>query len=354
MQQKINFNAGPAQLPPEVIHEAANAVRQYKKTGISILELPHRGNEFLEILEESKALVKKLCGIGDEFEIVWLQGGGRMQFCMIPMNFLTPGKTAGYIDSGHWAHEAADCAQYYGNIQLLSSSKDRNYNCLPEWPAHTGPLAYMHITTNNTIYGTQWHNIPKTDVPLVADMSSDIFSAQHDYSRYAMFYAAVQKNLGAAGIALAVIRKDFLNQSVVNLPSMLSYRQHVKEHSVLNTANVFGVYVSLLMLRWIDARGIDAIENENKRKADLLYTAIDGSSHFTAYIKEKSHRSLMNVCFNANTQEAEKDFLALCDKNGILGVKGHRSVGGFRVSLYNAVSYEQVAELVGLMNNFEA
>jgi len=347
--QKINFNAGPAQMPPEVLHEAAQCVKQYKKTGLSLLELPHRGKEFIEIIEESKALVKKLCGIGDEYEVLWLQGGGKMQFCMIPMNFLTGGRTAGYIDSGHWAHEAAEYAMYYGNARILASSKERNYSHLPEWPQIPSDLAYLHVTTNNTIYGTQWHNIPKTEVPLIADMSSDIFSAKTDYSRFSVFYAAVQKNLGAAGLALVVIRKDMLPKTKVVLPPMMSYARHAQENSVLNTANVFGVYVSLLMLRWIDARGIDAIEKENKRKAALLYDAIDSNSNFSANIKEKAYRSLMNVCFSANTPEVEQAFLALCEKNNITGVKGHRSVGGFRASLYNAVTYEQVEELVGVM-----
>ena len=348
--QKINFNAGPAQMPPEVLYEAAQSVKQYKKTGLSLLELPHRGKEFIEIIEESKALVKKLCGIGDEYDILWLQGGGKMQFCMIPMNFLTGGRTAGYIDSGHWAHEAADYAMYYGNSRILASSKESNYSHLPEWPKIPLDLAYLHVTTNNTIYGTQWHNIPKTEVPLIADMSSDIFSAKTDYSRFPVFYAAVQKNLGAAGLALVVIRKDMLPKTKVVLPPMMSYAMHVRENSVLNTANVFGVYVSLLMLRWIDARGIDAIEKENKRKAALLYDAIDSSGNFSANIKEKAHRSLMNVCFSARTPEVEQAFLALCEKNNITGVKGHRSVGGFRASLYNSVAYEQVEELVAVMN----
>ncbi len=349
--QKINFNAGPAQLPPEVLHEAAQSVKQYKKTGMSVLELPHRGKEFLEILEESKTLVKKLCGIGHEYEVLWLQGGGRMQFCMIPMNFLLAGKNAGYIDSGHWSHEAAEYAMYYGNAQILASSQDSNYSRLPDWPQIPSDLAYLHVTTNNTICGTQWHSIPKTEVPLIADMSSDIFSAKTDYSRYPVFYAAVQKNLGAAGLALVVIRKDMLGKTPVILPPMLSYSMQAHENSILNTANVFGVYVSLLMLRWIDARGIDAIEKENIRKAALLYETIDNSTSFKAHVTEKAHRSLMNVCFTAVTTEVEQSFLAMCEKNNITGVKGHRSVGGLRVSLYNAVTYGQVEELVDLMKS---
>lgn len=354
MQRKINFNAGPAEMPPEVLYEASKAVRNYKNTGFSILELPHRGREFLEIVEESKALVKELCGLKNDHEVVWMQGGGRMQFCMIPMNFSSKTSAAGYVVSGHWAEDAFDCAGYYGNSKVLATSKKTNFNCLPPWPSEIPKkLGYVHLTTNNTIYGTQWHNIQDVNAPLIADMSSDILSEKRDYTRYSMFYAAVQKNLGAAGLALAVIRKDLLEQANDALPPMLSYKAHVKENSILNTPNVFGVYVSLLMLRWIKDKGINTIEKENKRKAKLLYDTIDKSKVFTPYVKEKSHRSLMNVCFTANTAALEKKFLALCEENDISGVKGHRSAGGFRVSLYNATPYESVEQLTGLMKEFE-
>jgi len=351
MAQKINFNAGPAQLPPEVLHETSIAVRNYKRTGLSILELPHRGKEFLDIIEESKMLVRKLANLDDDYEVLWLQGGGRMQFCMLPMNFLAGGN-AGYLDTGHWAHEAMEYASYYGEAQVLASSKDRNYNYLPAWPEIPRGLAYVHLTTNNTIYGTQWHNVPAENVPLVADMSSDIFSMETDYRKYHLFYAAVQKNLGAAGVALAVVRKDWLKKIGSNIPPMLSYKAQAKENSILNTANVFGVYVSLLMLRWTAARGMVAIEEDNRRKAQLVYDAIDSSEIFTAHVSEPKHRSLMNVCFTAKTPELEKSFLELCAENDLVGIKGHRSAGGFRVSLYNAVTVEQVETLVALMRQF--
>ena len=353
-QRKINFNAGPATLPDEVLKQASEAVLEYKNTGISILELPHRSKEFAAIVAESKLLVKELCGLDDNYDVLWLHGGGRMQFCMIPMNFLSEDDSAGYIDSGHWAEEALEYAGFYGDVQTLASSKASNYNHLPEWPAFIPEeLAYVHFTTNNTIFGTQWNKIPKINVPLIADMSSDIFSRRHDYTNYALFYAAVQKNLGTPGLSLTVIRKDMLEHIARILPPMLSYRAQVKENSILNTANVFGVYVSLLMLRWIKAKGIDNIEKENRRKAELLYDAIDNSRIFTPHVKEKSHRSMMNVCFTANTPEAEKAFLALCEENNITGIKGHRSVGGFRASLYNAIPVEWVERLVELMKEFE-
>ena len=355
MQTKINFNAGPAALPPEVLHEAAKAVNKYKKTGLSILELPHRGKEFAEIIAESKQLVRELCGIDDSYEILWLHGGGRQQFFMIPMNFLPENGSAGYIDSGRWSEEALEYAAHYGDVQILASSKKDGYRHLPNWPAKIPKqLAYVHFTTNNTIYGTQWTDVPESkSVPLIADMSSDIFSREHDYTKYSMFYAAVQKNLGTPGIALTAIRKEMLKKVTRSLPPMLSYPAQVKEDSILNTTNVFGVYVSLLMLRWIKAKSIATIEKENTRKAKLLYDALDSSSAFVPYVTEKAHRSMTNVCFTAKNAETEKAFLALCEQNDIVGVSGHRSVGGFRVSLYNAVDLEAVQHLVRLMREFE-
>ncbi len=354
MERKINFNAGPAEIPGEVLYDVARATQKYKRTGLSILELPHRGPEFLDILEESKQLVRELCGLGDDHEIVWLHGGGRMQFCMVPMNFLGDGQTAAYIDSGHWAHEAATYAGYYGSVKVVASSEKDNHSRLPAWPAKLSPKpVYLHFTTNNTIYGTQWHDIPATQAPLIADMSSDILSARHDYSRYALFYAAAQKNLGAAGVALAVIRKDLLKKTARSLPPFLSYREQAKENSIVNTANVGGIYTSLLMLRWIKEKGIEHLETENKRKAATLYNAIDKSEVFQARVTEQAHRSLMNVCFTANSKETEHSFLQLCEQNNITGIKGHRLTGGFRVSLYNAIPYDSVQQLVALMSEFE-
>ena len=352
IQRKLNFNAGPAAMPDEVLQEASEAVLEYKNTGVSILELPHRGKEFGEIVAEANSLVKELCELDDNYDVLWLHGGGRLQFCMIPMNFLSDRDSGGYIDSGHWSEEALEYAAHYGDVQVLASSKESNYSRLPEWP-HDIPaqLAYIHFTTNNTIFGTQWHHIPKTKVPLIADMSSDIFSRKHNYGNYGLFYAAVQKNVGTPGVALTVIRKDMLERIARELPPMMDFKAQVKENSILNTANVFGVYTSLLMLRWIKAKGMDVIEKENAHKAKLLYDAVDSSSIFTAHVKEKAHRSMMNICFTANTPGAEKAFLALCEEHNIIGIKGHRSVGGFRASLYNAVSVEAVEKLVAVINN---
>ena len=351
---KINFSAGPAALPAEVLHEASKAVWNYKNSGFSILELPHRSREFSDIIEESQSLVRELCNIGNDYDVLWMQGGGRMQFSMIPMNFLTPADTAGYIDSGHWAAEAIDYAGFYGKVEVLGSSKSTNYDRLPPWPAIIPEeIKYLHFTTNNTIFGTQYHTVPDTKAPLIADMSSDIFSCRRDYSRYSMFYAAAQKNLGTPGVALVVIHKSLSGSITNKLPPMLNYKDQVRENSILNTANVSGVYISLLMLRWIKQKGIQEIEAENQAKATLLYDAIDGSDVFIPHVREKAHRSQMNVCFTARNEKAGKDFSAYCEQNNIVGIQGHRSVGGFRVSLYNAVTLESVAELVDIMKEFE-
>lgn len=351
-QRKINFNAGPAVLPEEVLDEAARSMYQYGTSGMSVLELPHRGKDFMAILEECQALVKELCGLGSDHDVLWLHGGGRLQFAMIPMNLLGPGDVAGYIDSGHWAAEAIEYSQYYGQTEVLASSRQGNYNHLPQWPEITHQLRYLHITTNNTIYGTQYHHIPETTAPLIADMSSDILSCAHDYSRYALFYAAAQKNLGTPGVALTVIRKDLLDSISNKLPPMLSYKAQVKEKSILNTANVSGIYISLLMLRWIKQTGIDNIAATNDRKASMLYKAIDNNPVFSAHVPDPAHRSKMNVCFTARDKATEQAFIQLCARHNIIGVEGHRSIGGFRVSLYNAVKEADVTLLGDLINNF--
>jgi phosphoserine aminotransferase len=273
---------------------------------------------------------------------------------MLPMNFLSRGETAGYYNSGHWAAEAMKYAEYYGNVQTLGSSADTNHDHLPALLEKVpDSLKYVHITTNNTIYGTQFHNIPAINVPLVADMSSDIFSGKHDYSKYSLIYAAAQKNLGTSGNCLVVIKKSFMESIKNHLPPMLSYKDQVAEGSILNTANVSGVYVSLLMLRWIKENGIEKLGRDNQRKADMIYNVLDNSALFEPHVKVKADRSLMNICFRAKDADTEQRFADLCAANGIIGVKGHRLVGGFRVSNYNAIDMEWVEELVQLMNQFE-
>lgn len=338
-------------LPQEVLHEASGAIVNYDDTGLSILEIPHRGKYFDAILEESKVLVHELCGLTDDYEVLWLHGGGRLQFCMVPMNFLDG--AAGYIDSGHWANEAMSYAGYYGKVEVLTSSKEDNYRHLPEWPTEIpAHLSYLHFTTNNTIFGTQWPEIPKTDIPLIADMSSDIFSRRMDYSNCAMFYAVAQKNIGPAGVTLAVVRKDMLSRIKRTIPPMLDYAAHAGKGSVLNTPPVFAIYTSLLTLRWTKNRGIDVIGQENSTKATLLYEEINRNSLFHTVIKPED-RSTMNACFAATHKEHERAFINFCEERNITGVEGHRSVGAFRASLYNAISLHDVQALVDAMQEFE-
>jgi len=348
----LNFSAGPTVLPPEVLETFKDAVEQYLNTGYSILSLPHRHKAFIDIIEESKALVRTLCQIDDSYEILWMQGGARMQFCMIPMNFLSPTTHAYYLDSGHWAHEAAAYAQHYGHIDILASSRQQQYHTLPTLPSEVNKgHRYLHITTNNTIYGTQWHQLPTYNLPLIADMSSDILSKPQQYSDCDLFYAAAQKNLGTPGTTLVAIKKDLLQHIQPNLPPMMHYGHHVKENSVLNTANVSGIYIALLMLRWIQQQTLPALFAQNKEKAQLLYQHLDDSPFFIPYVTEPSHRSQMNICFNAVNKDLESKFIHLCAQNGILGIEGHRSVGGFRVSLYNAVPLKWVHSLLDIMNH---
>lgn len=350
----INFGSGPAALPAEVLKEASEAIINYDNTGLSILEIPHRGVHFDGILEESKQLVREITGIGSDYEVLWLPGGGRLQFSMIPMNFLGEGETAGYIDSGHWSAEAMEYAEYYGKVELLASSKDNNYSGLPKLPAIiANEYAYVHYTTNNTIYGTQWNEVPDTASLLIADMSSDIFSKKVDYNRYAMFYACAQKNIGPAGVALAAVHKDLLKNTKRKLQPMLSYADHAAKNSVLNTPPVYAIYTSMLTLRWIKAKGIEAIEKENIQKAAMLYAEIDRNGMFRPIVGNVADRSKMNVCFHAANEATEKAFVHLCAEHNIAGLEGHRSVGGLRVSLYNAITLQNVEKLVAVMKEFE-
>lgn len=353
-KRNLNFAAGPAALPEEVLQEAASAVLDYQNSGSSILEIAHRGPEFEAIKAEANALVLKLCQLNaEEYEVLWLQGGGRLQFAMIPMNFLAADQTAGYIDSGFWAADAIDNARLWGKVSIVASSQSAGYAELPKLKEPISEqLSYLHITTNNTICGTQSVGNFECPVPLIADMSSDIFSEQRDYSRFDLFYAVAQKNLGIAGVTLVVLRKSLLTKTVRTLNPYLSYAAHVQAKSVLNTAPVFAVYTALLMLRYIDARGIATIEAANKQKAAMLYAWIEASKNFYAHATPDS-RSSMNVVFHAHKREHESQLIAFCRDRGITGIEGHRKLGGLRISLYNVISREQVAHLLTVLNEFE-
>lgn len=348
----LNFDAGPAALPRKVLAQASAAILEYDDSGLSLLELPHRGKIFEAILEEANSLALSLLGLNDDYQILWFQGGGRLQFGMIPMNFLGSEATAGYIDSGHWAAEALRNAHLYGQSRVLGSSKADQYTYIPDWGAIPGDLAYLHLTTNNTIYGTQFHSFPETTAPLVADMSSEILSRRIDYSAFSLIYAVAQKNLGPAGVTMVAIRKSMLDQQQRALPEILSYRDMAKNNSLLNTPPVFAIYTSMLMLRWMQEKGMEAIENESIAKATLLYDAIDNSPLLYG-VAQPGSRSRMNVCFRTHDDKHTRQLLDFAAARGIVGIKGHRSVGGFRASLYNAISLADVERLVDTIRDFE-
>ncbi|MEO8765930.1 MAG: 3-phosphoserine/phosphohydroxythreonine transaminase [Ginsengibacter sp.] len=348
-----NFNGGPSILPKVVFEEASKAVLNYENTGLSILEIGHRTKEFESIMEEARSLVKGLLNLDNDHEVLFLHGGASTQFMQVPMNLLNEKETAAYADTGVWSSKALEEARLFGNVEIVCSSKEAGYNFIPKDFAVPNDAKYFHITTNNTIYGTQWQSIPKVSVPLVADMCSDIFSRQRDFNSFALIYAGAQKNMGPAGVNLIIVNKNILGKVKRTLPTMMDYRNHIKEGSILNTPPVFAVYVSLLTLRWLkEAGGIDAIEKLNNQKAAMLYEAIDKSTHFRSMVV-KEDRSKMNVCFIMNDRSQEKPFLEFAEKNQVYGIRGHRTTGGFRASLYNAMPVSSVEYFIDLMNEFE-
>jgi phosphoserine aminotransferase len=351
-QVLYNFNAGPSILPKEVFEEASHAILDFNGTGLSILEIGHRTSLFQEVVDEAMATARELMRLDADQEVLFLHGGASTQFFQIPMNLLNEGATAAYLDGGVWGRKAIKEAKLFGNVDVVASSGDRKYTYIPKGYTIPADAAYFHYTTNNTIEGTQMHDIPETSVPLVADMSSDILSRVVDFSRFDLIYAGAQKNIGAAGVNLVVVRKDILGKVKRPLPTMMDYREHIAAGSLLNTPSVFAIYVCMLTLRWLKQQGgIPAIEKINDRKAALLYDTLDSLPIFRPTVARED-RSKMNVVFVMDDPQLEKDFLNTCKANGMVGIKGHRSVGGFRVSLYNAMPLQSVEVLTELMNDF--
>lgn len=348
----INFNAGPAALPKSVIQQAANAVLEFEQSGMSILSIPHRGKHFEAIINEANALVLELLGLSDDYSVMWMQGGGRLQFEMIPLNFLAQDATAAYIDSGHWAHDAIQNAYKYGYVEIVGSTKDINYRAVPEVDSIPKHASYLHLTANNTIFGTQLFNIPETEVPIIADFSSELFSRQLDYRKFSLIYAVAQKNIGPAGVTLVVAKKSFIENTVRETADILSYKVMAKNNSLINTPPVFSIYVSLLNLRWMKAKGLANIEKESQEKSSLLYQYIDQSDLYEA-VADKNSRSRMNVCFRLKDETKTKSLIAFAEENNITGIGGHRSVGGIRASLYNAIEIEEVRQLIAVLQKFE-
>lgn len=352
---KHNFNAGPSILPKKVFEEASRAVVDYNGSGLSILEIGHRTKTFQAVVDEAINTLKDLMRLDASHDVLFLHGGASTQFFQVPMNLLNNEATAAYTDTGVWGAKAIKEAKLYGNVEVVCSSKDANYTYLPKDFSVSKDAAYLHLTTNNTIYGTQWQDLSlfyQKGVPLVADMSSDILSREVDFNRFDLIYAGAQKNIGAAGVNVVVVNKNSLGKVARKLPTMMDYRAHIEAGSLLNTPPVFAIYVCMLTLRWLkNAGGVAAIEKVNNEKASLFYNTLDSLPVFNGTVA-KEDRSKMNACFLAQDETTEKEFLTLCEKEGMIGVKGHRSVGGFRVSMYNALPLESVQAITDLMKHF--
>ncbi len=348
-----NFNAGPSVLPKSVFEEASRAILDFNGSGLSILEIGHRTPLFQPVMDEARSLVKELMQLDDDHEVLFLHGGATTQFMQVPMNLLNENAIAAYTETGTWSNKAIKEAKLFGHVEIAGSSRETNYCSIPKDLTVSPTAAYLHITSNETIAGTQWQTMPyDCGVPLVADMSSDILSRVLDFNRFAIIYAGAQKNMGAAGVNLVVVNKSILGKVERTIPSMLDYRNHIKEGSMLNTPPVFAVYVVLLTLRWLKQEGgVQVMEKRNEEKANLFYSTLDALPLFKAPVVIKD-RSKMNAVFLLDNPALEKEFLDCCHKEGMIGVKGHRSVGGFRVSMYNALTLDSVRALTDLMKHF--
>ncbi len=350
---KHNFGAGPCILPQEVFQEAAKAVLEFNNTGLSILEISHRSKEFEEVVAETESLVRELLNVPENYSVLFLQGGASQQFAMIPMNLLPEGGKAAYLDTGVWASKAAKEAKNFGQIEIVGSSKDSNYTYIPKDFEIPADATYFHYTSNNTIYGTEIFEKPKTSIPTVVDMSSDILSREINVADFDLIYAGAQKNMGPAGVTLVIVKNDLLGKSGRTVPSIFNYNEHIKAGSMYNTPPVYSIFVSMLNLRWLKAKGgIKTIEQENIIKARTLYDEIERNPFFkgTAAVED---RSRMNITFVMDTPELEAEFLALAKERNLIGIKGHRSVGGFRASVYNALTITSINALVDAMREFE-
>jgi phosphoserine aminotransferase len=351
--KKHNFNAGPSILPQVAIENTAKAILDFNGIGLSILEISHRSKEFQAVIDEAVALFKEVLGIPEGYQVLFLGGGASTQFCMVPFNLLN--KKAAYLETGVWAKKALKEAKLFGEVATVASSADRNYCYIPKGFTVPTDAEYFHITTNNTIYGTEIHEDYNCQIPLVADMSSDILSRPVDVSKYAMIYGGAQKNLGPAGVTFVIVREDILGKVERTIPTMMDYRTHIKEGSMFNTPPVLPIFTLKETLKWLkELGGVEKMYEMNKKKAGVLYNAIDNSKMFVG-TADKDSRSLMNICFVMKDEYKDKEeaFMEFAKKQGMIGIKGHRSVGGFRASTYNALPIESVQALVDCMAEFE-
>jgi len=350
--QKHNFSAGPCVLPKEIMKKASEAVVEYNSSGLSLIEISHRSKDFVDIMENARSLALELLGLeGKGYKALFLQGGASMEFLMIAYNLLE--KKAGYLNTGTWSDKSIKEAKLFGEVVEVGSSKDENFKYIPKGYVVPHDLDYLHLTSNNTIFGTQIKKFPTVNVPLVCDMSSDIFSRVLDFSQFDLIYAGAQKNMGPAGTTLVVVKEDILGKVSRQIPSMLDYKVHIGKDSMFNTPAVFPVYASMLTLQWLkDLGGISAIEEINDKKAQLLYSEIDLNPVFQGFANTED-RSNMNATFTLSDEKLKDEFDAMWKEAGINGLNGHRSVGGYRASMYNALSLESVGVLVDIMSEME-
>lgn len=355
MKRAYNFNAGPSALPLSVLERAQRELLDFQGTGMSVMELSHRSKEYDAVHNKAKQLLKELMNIPDTYDVLFLQGGASLQFSMVPMNLLGNEQIGNYVLTGAWSEKALKEAKKVGKTHVAASTKETNYTCIPatENIHLSEQAAYLHITSNNTIFGTQWHEFPELPVDLVADMSSDILSREVNVEQFALIYAGAQKNLGPSGVTVVILRNDLLERIPDNLPTMLDYRTYTTSNSLYNTPPTFAIYMLSLVLEWVKEQGgVKAIEQRNKEKAAVIYEAIDGSNGFYSPHAEKGSRSLMNVTFTLPNEEVTKKFLSAAKERGFVGLAGHRSVGGCRASIYNAVPYEACEALAQFMDEF--
>ncbi len=355
MEKRVhNFNAGPAALPLSVLEEVKNDLISFKGEGLSVMEMSHRSKTFDTIIKDAEALIKDVFQIPPGYKVIFMQGGATMQFSAVPLNLLTDGKIGGYINTGSWSQKAIEEAQKLEkSVRIIASSKEDDYIYIPTGFTITPDLAYLHITSNNTIFGTQWHDYPNTGaVPLVCDMSSDIGCRPVDISKFGLIYAGAQKNLGPAGVTIVIIREELMNLSPDNIPTIASYKIIGGKDSLYNTPPTFGIYIVQLVLKWIkQSGGLSKIGEINQKKADLIYDILDEDDFYTGTV-DKNCRSIMNVTFRLPSEELEQKFITQATSGGMIGLKGHRSVGGIRASIYNAVTIESVQTLVSFMGVF--
>ena len=352
--KKHNFYAGPSILSEYTIRNTAEAILDFEGMGLSIMEISHRSNEFVAVMQQAQDLFKSLLDIPDGYSVLFLQGGASMQFCMVPYNLME--KKSAYLDTGSWAAKAIKEAKLFGEVDVVASSKEATYNYIPKGYKVPGDADYFHITTNNTIYGTEIKEDLNVEVPLVADMSSDIFSRPMDVSKYALIYGGAQKNLAPSGVTFVIVKDEVLGRVDRPIPTMLNYKTHIDKESMFNTPPVVPVYAALQTLKWYQAQGgISAMHKKNVEKATALYSEIDRNKLFEPNVKDEDDRSIMNVTFVMNEQykELESEFLSFATSRGMVGIKGHRSVGGFRASIYNAMSIDSVHAFIDVMKEFE-